>query len=382
MIVFKTFWNIINKYKGTIILYTILLIIFGGINSSSSEKQMNFVNTKPDVLIINNDSNNKITNNLISYIEENSNIIAIDNNENAINDALFYRDVNYIIYIPNNYSEDIKNSKNPEIDIKSTGDYQSSLAEMMLTRYLKIQNIYRTITTNEEELITLINNNLESTSNIQITSKLDSSKLAKASSYFSFASYSIMSVIIFIICLVISSFKETSINKRTIISSTDYKKLNRQLLLSSCTYALIVWIIYIILAIIMNGSIMFTIRGLIYMINSLIFTFCSLTIALLISNIINNKNAVSGIVNVISLGSAFLCGAFVPAEWLPNTVLKVAHILPSYWYINTNDLLKTIEVLSIESLTPIITNSIILLLFSILFIILNNIVSKRKLKSN
>ena len=28
MIVFKTFWNVVKKYKGTIILYTIMLILF------------------------------------------------------------------------------------------------------------------------------------------------------------------------------------------------------------------------------------------------------------------------------------------------------------------------------------------------------------------
>lgn len=77
-------------------------------------------------------------------------------------------------------------------------------------------------------------------------------------------------------------------------------------------------------------------------------------------------------------GSAFLCGAFVPAEWLPDTVLKIAHILPAYWYINSNELLKTIETIDFESLTPIFTNMIVLVGFSTLFIIINNIVSRKK----
>ena len=380
MTVFKTFWKVIKKYKGTIILYTVLLIIFGGVNMSTSDNQVNFVNSKPDILIVNNDDENKITENLIKYIENNSNIIDIKDDEEAINDALFYRDVNYIIYIPENYGEDIKNGLNPEIDIKSTGDYQSSLAEMMLTRYVQIQNIYKTKITNEDELIESINNNLSKTANIEITSKLDTTKTSNATFYFNFASYSIMAVVIFIICLVLSSFKEKALKKRTIISSMNYKKHNRQMLFASFIYSIIVWVLFVILGIILLGDIMFTTRGAIYMINSFIFTFCSLTIALLISTLVSNKNAVNGIVNVVSLGSAFLCGAFVPSEWLPESVLNIAHILPAYWYINSNDLLKTMETINFENLQPIFINSLVIIGFSIMFIIINNIISKHKQK--
>lgn len=123
---------------------------------------------------------------------------------------------------------------------------------------------------------------------------------------------------------------------------------------------------------------MFSIRGLIYMLNAFIFTFCSLSVALLISSLVSNKNAVSGIVNVIALGSAFLCGAFVPAEMLPESVLKVAHILPAYWYINSNNLLKTMEIIDFKTLNPIFINMFVIIILSVLFIIINNFVSKKK----
>ena len=160
MTVFKAFWKVVLKYKGTIILYTVLLIVFGGINMTTSENQMTFENVKPDVFIINKDSEVGITKNLIDYISTNSNIIEIEEDEEKINDALFYRDVNYIVCIPENYRDDILNSKNPEINIKKTGDYNSSLAEMMLSRYIKIQNIYSSSIDNEEDLIKMINTNL------------------------------------------------------------------------------------------------------------------------------------------------------------------------------------------------------------------------------
>lgn len=122
MTVYKTFFKVVNKYKFVILLYTIMLILFAGFNMQTSQNSTNFVAEKPDVLIINNDKEQKLSKNLVEYIEKNSNIVNVEDDEEARNDALFYRDVSYIIYIPENYSKDFLNGSNPEIEIKSAGD--------------------------------------------------------------------------------------------------------------------------------------------------------------------------------------------------------------------------------------------------------------------
>ena len=249
---------------------------------------------------------------------------------------------------------------------------------MLLTRYLNVQNTYLKYTNNENELINSINNNLSYKTNIEITSKLDTSKLTKISRFFNFASYSIMAVIIYIICLVISSFNKDVVKKRTIISSMNYKKYNKYILLSSFIYSSIIWILYVILSFIIIGSSMFSLRGLIYILNTFIFSFVALTLALLISNLIKSKGAISGIVNVIALGQAFLCGAFIPSEFLGENIIKYSKILPAYWYNNSNDLLSTIEVINIVNLKPILLNMIVLVIFAVIFIVINNIVSKHR----
>ncbi len=378
MTVFNTFWKVINKYKGTIILFTVMLILFGGINTTTSNNSLDFTNDKPDIIIINNDQNKGLTKNLISYLKENTNVKNIK--EEEIDDALFYRQVNYIIYIPKNYRDDILSGINPKIDIKTTGDYDSSLAEMILTRYLKTQEVYSKTTSNEQELIEKINTNLKTKSEVSITSTVNTDKTSKASRYYNFASYSIMYTIIFIICMVLSSFNEKVIKKRTIISSMNYKNHNKLILKASFLYSVIVWLLFMILGIILFPDTVISLRGLIYTINAFIFTFASLTLALLISSISGNKNAITGIVNVVSLGSAFLCGAFIPTYWLPETVIKISKIFPTYWYVDSNDLLANLQTINLHTLEPIIINMLVVLLFAILFIILTNIVSKKRQK--
>lgn len=378
MTVFNTFWKVINKYKGTIILFTVMLVTFGGINTTSNNSTVDFTNSKPDIIIVNNSGNNDLTKNLISYLEKNTNVKDVKNTEEARNDALFYREVNYIIYIPKDYQKDVLSGKTPVIDSKTVGDYTSSLAEMLLTRYLKIQSIYAKNISTEQELITAINKNLSKTSEVTITSKVDRAKTSRVSRYFNFASYSAMFIIIFVICMVLSSFHAKAIKKRTIISSMNYKTHNKYLLRASFIYSIIVWLLFMLLGTILFSNTILSLRGLVYALNLFIFIFTSLTLALLLSTLIDNKDAVNGIVNVISLGSAFLCGAFIPTEWLPETVIKISRIFPTYWYVNSNDLLASLQTINMTSLNQVIINMIVMLVFALIFIIINNLVSKKK----
>ena len=376
MTIFKAFLKILNKNKFIVILYTVILILFGGINMQTQESSINFQAVKPDVMIINNDKETEITNDLINYIKENTNLKEIK--EEQINDALFYREINYVITIPKNFSDDFKNKKNPEITVKSTGDYQASYAEMILKRYMEVANTYNEI--DEKDLINKIHQTLGKQTTVEITTKLDSNTLERAAFYYNFESYSILACLIYVICLVLFIFNNEKIRKKNIISSTNYKKINKILLLSNCLYSILVWLIYLIMSIILIGNVMLTSHGIIFMINSLVFTMCATTLAFLVGTILTKKEAISGIVNVIGLGSSFLCGAFVPIEYLPDSVLKIAHILPTYWYIQNNEITKTLEKINIDTLQPIFINWAVIILFGIVFMVLTNIISKRKQK--
>ena len=302
--------------------------------------------------------------------------LSIENDEEKINDALFYRDVSYVVYIPKNYTNDVLKGMNPTIDIKSTNDYTSSLEEMMLTDYLNLQNTYLKLTTDQAKLTNYINDTLKDKSEVVLTSKVDTKSLSKVSRYFNFASYSILAVVIFIITLVLTSFKEKTVNKRIVVSSMNYKKHNGLILKSSLLYALIVWVLFSLLAIILLGKSVLNTRGLLLSLNTLVFTLQALTFALLISSLVNNKDAIGGIVNVVALG-----GAFIPSMYLPEKVVSISHIFPAYYYNNSNDLVTSLEVINLTTLKPFITNIMMMLVFMLVFIVLNNFVIKNKRKA-
>ena len=149
-----------------------------------------FTPTKPNIFIVNKDSNMGLTKNLINYLKKNTNVVSLEDDEEKINDALFYRDISYVIYIPKNYSKDVLDKKDVTLDIKSSKDYTSSLTEMMLDKYLNVQSNLVNITNNQDELVNMINNTLDINSEVVVNSKIDNSYLNRVSRYFNFGSYS------------------------------------------------------------------------------------------------------------------------------------------------------------------------------------------------
>lgn len=380
MTLFKTFLKVLKQCKIPILLYTILLVFFGGFQLKTSETNPVFTASKPDIYILNQDEEVGLTKSLLSYLEKNNHIIDIKQEKNAINDALFYRDVNCVIQIPKGFHTAFLEGKNPQIEVKSTGDYQASLTKRMLNRYLKVATIYLSHIESEEDLVVKVEKTLSKEVLVEMTSKRDVSSLEHAALYFNFASYSILAGCVYVICLVLSSFQEPKVKKRTIISSMPLHTFNRNLLLSNSFFALLLWLFYVLVGVFLLGDVMLTTYGLLFILNSFVFVFCALCIAFLIGNILQDKNAISGIVNVVALGSSFLCGAFVPLKWLPDTVLKLAHFLPTYYYIRNNELLKQMESFAASNLYPLFRNIGVVLFFAILFMMMTHFISKRKQK--
>lgn len=378
MTVFKTYWKIVKKNIGIIILYTVMLLVFGTMNLKANKNSFEFISSKPDIIIVNN-SSGIITNNLISYLKTNANVKNITN-ENDIDDAVFFRDANYVIYIPKEFENKIENGKEFNIDIKTNNSYDSYIASELLNRYLDVFSKYMNLYNDKILAIQKLDNTLNKKADVVIESKTNLN--SKTSLFYNFSSYSIMAIVIYIICLVLSSFNDEKISKRTNVSGMSYKTFNNYLYISSFTFTFIIFIVYLILSFLILKSSILNINGILYGLNMFIFFIVSFTIAILISNLVKSKGAISGVVNVISLGSAFLCGAFIPVKYMPSFALKIAHIFPTFYFIDNNEYIASLQNFDKASYEFVLKNFIIMIVFIIFFLILNTLVTRFKRKVN
>lgn len=377
MTVFSTILKILNKLKGMLILYTVILISITALNQTSGSIT-EFEESKPDLIIVNKDLEDPITKGFTDYLEEHCELKDIDvNDKEKISDAIFYRDVNYIVYIPNHFGKDLLEGKKPKLEYKSTGDENASYCQMIIEKYIRTVMIYKDYYEGEE-LTKKVGNVVENDTKVTLKTSLDTSSLSSMTRYFNFLNYALLAGCVYCISMILASLKEQNVRKRTIISSFNYKKYNLIVLMSLSIVILAMWMMYMILSFILFKNQMTTSNGIAYMLNSLVFALCSLSIGFLIGNITQNKNAIGGIVNVVALGTSFLCGCFVPFDYMPDYVIKIAHILPTYYFVKNNETIKTIEAFGGEALKPLLINGGIIVAFAILFIIITNYVSKKK----
>ena len=381
MTVSRAFWKIALKNIGTIILYTNMLVLFGTMNINSGSTTAQFEAAKPTVVVFNHDKEAGVTKGFLEYLDKNAKVSKDYADDDRLKDALFYEQVTLVIDIPEEYHQEFALGHDPELKMRSSAGYSAELAKVIVRRYLTAAKAYSALGLNDDELASKVEKSLEKEIDVELKTKADTAKYSTATRYFSFANYSILACVITIICLIMMSFNRMEVRKRNLVSSIEISKMNRTLLKNCCIYSFGVWALFVVIGFFVLGfDVLWSVHGLLYIANTLIFAGCATTVAFLVSQFVTSQGAVSGMMNVIALGSSFLCGAFVPAEYLPGAVLGFAHIMPSYYFIDASNKIMALEDYSFASLLPILINMAIVLAFAIGFALITNYISKKKQK--
>ena len=390
MIVFKTFWRIMKRYWWIVFIYVAILTSLSVINLNAAPVT-DFVDTKPEITIVSQDSSDlttkPFTKNFLDYLSKNTKII--DLKESETTDALFYQKISMILYLPEDLESKILSGQKVTLDYRTSGNYTAELSKNLIKRYFELQRTEilesknsskeqsNFLSENSEKIISNLNQRLDQSPTVRLASK-NATNLSKIAAFFNFASYTIMAIILYVTCFINASFNKSTVKKRTMVSSLHLKKYNFSLLLANSIFAFSVFALLTTLSFFVLGNIVLTPFFIFEILNILLYTLAALTLAELVSTFNLSRDAVSGVVNLLSLAPAFLSGAFVPTYFLPSFVLTIAHIFPTYWFIDTNNKIATMTELNFNSFLTILPNLLVLVLFSIIFIVANLVLSKKK----
>ena len=390
MIVFKTFWRIMKRYWWIVFIYVAILTSLSVINLKTAPVT-DFVDTKPEITIVSQDPSDlttkPFTKNFLNYLSKNTKII--DLKESETTDALFYQKISMILYLPEDLESKIISGQKITLDYRTSENYTAELSKNLIKRYFELQRTEilesknsskeqsNILSKDSEKIISSLNQRLDQSPTVRLASK-NATNLSKIAAFFNFASYTIMAIILYVTCFINASFNKSSVKKRTMASSLHLKKYNFSLLLANSIFAFSVFVLLTTLSFFVLGDIVLTPFFIFEILNILLYTLAALTIAELVSTFNLSRDAVSGVVNLLSLAPAFLSGAFVPTYFLPNFVLTIAHIFPTYWFIDTNNKITTLTEFNFSSFLTILPNLLVLVLFSIIFIVANLVLSKKK----
>lgn len=381
MTVFKNYFKIAKSFLPTILIYTLIFMSITTITSTSGANQQDYQASRSKVAFINHDCSSPLLDGFQNYLEDHADFVKLNDTQDELLDALFFRKVDFIMIVPAHFTVDFLKGKDVHIETMDVPDsYSSIYAKNLFNEFFNTAHLYLQADIDEKVMLQQIESNLQSHVDVELTNQSSNHQLSQVKQFYNFANYTLLAIIISVMSMIMLSFHNENIQLRHLSSALSYRQINIQLLLGNIVFTLAIWLLYVMISFILYHQTMFSITGLLFMVNSLIFSIFILVFAFFITTLTNNREIVGMVSTVFSLGSSFIAGAFVPQELLSSFVLSIAQFTPSYWFISNNNLIAQISEYNLSSLQPIFLQMGVILAFAFLFYILLQIVSYLKLK--
>lgn len=380
MQVFKAFMKILLHNRGMVLMYfiifAILTVAFSNIGQDMQQEV--YADSEVNLAMIDRDKS-EVSTAITGLLAERHNLVELADDQEAMQDALYNRDVSYILFIPAGYGTDFAAGKQPTLEsAEVAGSYDSTYVERLIDSYVATTETYMESGMNVTDALGQAGEDVSIHAEAEVTSTVDLVTLAPMFYYFKYMAYGMMLMMIFGLCPVLMTFGEKPIAMRMNSSALSLRQRNMGLGMGAAVLAAMCYAVMMLLGFIMFGKEMLTAVSGICMLNALCFLVFSAALALFIGQLATSTNMVNAIANAMGLGLCFLGGIFVPMEFMGESMLEVAKFMPTYWYVTVAETAIGNGALSSAALGTIWQSMGIQLLFAGAFIAAALVVSRKK----
>lgn len=368
MRVFKGYGNIIKRNIGMMFMYIGIFVgIAVAIERSLGDTGVteNFSAVKLAAAVIDREGS-ALGDTLKSYIQREQKLVEIADEEQTIQEELFYRNISYVLIVPQGAQEAFESGDIVVQTIKVPGSTAGFYLDAKINSLLNQIRVYCTggFSFDEacEKALALSENKGKVT---LLDVNGNGGQRADYNYYFAYLPYALLAGMIMCLSTVIMAFKKKEIRHRMTCSAVPLRRQNMAAAASFLMVGFVVWgICMAVQAGLYHGGAFVSANCIWYMLNSLVCMVVAMTLAYLCGMLANTMGALNGVNNVVSLGLCFLGGIFVPIEMFGSGIKKVASFMPTYWYSRINGILGDYEHLSAGMLQNIRQGLLIQLLFA------------------
>lgn len=153
--------------------------------------------------------------------------------------------------------------------------------------------------------------------------------------YYRYMSYSLLAAISSGMGMVLAVLLNKGLVYRNRASSLSETAMTAQLAAAGLLFSTLIWLVLIAFGVLLNKlpiASLFSGRLLWMLLASYLYMIFCMALTILITAFTQKTQVVTGVSNVISLGSSFLGGVFVPIEFLGPSVAAIGKAFPAYWY--------------------------------------------------
>ncbi len=387
MKVFKTCMLIARRCFGTLISFVIVFICISVFTSQIQGDSMEaaFKGEAVPFTLINRDENSPVIDGLHEYLLTQASEIKLEDDEQTLQNALYYAETDYIIIVPEGFNE---NWPNTNVQVSTRPDsMQSYFMDALVDSYFNQVKLQQSLNPAEpEKAVEAALTSLQQ--EIQVEKQRFGGGLEMTEGYqvyFRLVGYALLMLIYQFISSVQMVFGKKELRMRHGASPLSQRRLTLEVIFYGALISLGICLILLGIAYWMHGDYLAAggwQLGLLVSVNVLTFMLVAVTLSILCSQFTSTLTVQAIISNFVSLALSFLGGLFVPMELLSEGMLKVARFLPTYWYADTFDKINALTSYSAQALEPVVQGLLLQLIFAVTFFCLSLLISKYKSSEN
>lgn len=343
MKVFSAFMKIAKKNVVSIVMYLVLIIIVSSFTAQQNSKNnvSSFESKKTTIAVIDRD-HTETSAAFKNYIGELQTLVELEDDKKVLQDALCFRAVHYILYLPEGFETSLINGEDIKLDtVEVPGSTAGIYLNMQMNQILSSLKNYLTLENTPSEAMQKTKDLMTVSASVSIHA--DSHVAKEVPTYYAFFAllpYAFLGLIITVIGLVLIAFNQPDLKKRTIASALSLRSRNMQITLGSIILSVGVLVVVFLVPLLLYGPDYLSdpLFGYILLNAVANLTFC-VALGYLIGTISTKADHITIASTSLSLALSFIGGVFVPLSIMPKQVQIFSRFFPTYWYTTASDTL-------------------------------------------
>lgn len=339
MQVFKAYAKIVKTNMPIILVNLVIALGLAIVMSSQDPVGEVFTEERQRVCVIDSDGS-FISRALTGHVAAAHDLVEVDEDLDKLQDAFYYRDVDYLIRIPAGFGASFEGDGEIRLEITAAPQAAGSVyVSSGLEAFLGTYRAYRMMGFDESGALGKTEEACAVDTQVSMAEeRADNVNSPNFNGFFRLMPYAFISILVACIGFVMIAFNRVEVSKRMKCSSTASTKVSAAIVIGSAALALLVWLTFIIAVFVLYGTAPLEYDGLGYLIvNSLALLASSLGLAFLCGSIARNESLVSIFGVSLSMLCSFLSGVFVPLELISEKTQKISRCVPTYWYMKNCD---------------------------------------------
>jgi len=344
------FWKIILSHKWGLALQFVIFIglaialtFLGDFMVDGVVDEFEFWNNEK-IAVFDRDQT-ETTKEFLEFLATNTQIIEIDDSPEewvAATTFIGGDNVVMVIEIPDGFTQGLVNGYNkiPIEFISNTNATSGLIIRNQIDRYFNTLAMFHAAGFDMDVAQELTKNALYVTVGITIADVTNES-FANVYTYFRFVPISLLIVIAVATGSVFMALSKQDINRRIDAAPVGYKKRMVERIGACMTFALLAWAIFIGITFLPFGNSMLEPVNLIRILNTLPLLFLGISIAYLITQLIEKRESLFTMVFTVVFLLAIPGGIMFELSFMGEQILNVARFTPLYWYTRVNKMLIT-----------------------------------------